>query len=212
MDESKASLTSSIERMHIITGAMCDDILNSMNYWDIDLARSVINLEDDVDQYLFFLLRLVRSSLIDPPLASQLEIDLVDCLDWQTLIFRIEHVADYITKIAESIIGLHELKIDIPNHIWNTLIKAAETAFDTYKQSVDHFLSATVDHSNRLIDNQDKVKKIVDEITPLPLMGIDDRDTFFHLFTVRENIQRISESAADIAELTIDRAYKPGTN
>ena len=76
---------------------------------------------------------------------------------------------------------------------------------------MDHFLSATVDHSNRLIDNQSKIKEIVDEITPLPLMGIDDRDTFFDLFTIRENIQRIGESAADIAELTIDRAYRPRT-
>jgi phosphate uptake regulator len=172
----------------------------------------VINLEDDVDQFLFFLLRLIRSSLIDPPLASQLEIELVDCLDWQTIIYRIEHVADFTTKIAESIIDLEKYKIEIPKNIWSSLIKAAEISFNSYKQSVDHFLSATVDHSNRLINNQAKIKEIVDEITPLPLMGVDDRDTFFYLFTIRENIQRIGESAADIAELTIDRAYKPGTS
>ncbi|MFC1803012.1 PhoU domain-containing protein [Thermoproteota archaeon] len=211
MDESKASLSSGISRMHIITGAMCDDVLNSMRYWDVDVARSVLNLEDDVDQFLFYLLRLIRGSLIDPPLASQLQLELVDCLDWQTLIYRIEHVADYTAKIAQSIIELDSFKIELPKNIWSALIKAAEIAFESYKQSVDHFLSATIDHSNRLIDNQNKIKEIVEEITPLPLMGIDDRDTFFHLFTIRENIQRIGESAADIAELTIDRAYKPGT-
>jgi phosphate uptake regulator len=211
LDEAKASVTSSIERMHIITSSMCDDVLNSMRYWDVDLARSVINLEDDVDQYLFFLLRLIRSSLIYPPLASQLEIELVDCLDWQTLIYRIEHVADHTTKTAQAIINLVELKIEVPVKIWNTMIKSAEIAFESYKQSVDYFLSMTVDHSNRLINNQREIENILNEITPLPLMGIDDRETFSHLFMIRNSIRRISEYAADIAELTIDRAYKPAT-
>ena len=211
MDEARASVTSSIERMHIITSSMCDDVLSSMRYWDVDLARSVINLEEDVDQYLFFLLRLIRSSLLHPPLASQLELELIDCLDWQTLIYRIEHVADHTTKTAQAVINLVELKIEIPANIWNSLIKSAEIAFESYKQSVDYYLSKTVDHSNRIINNQGDIENILDEITPLPLMGIDDRDTFSNLFMIRNNIRRISEYAADIAEITIDRAYKPST-
>jgi phosphate uptake regulator len=210
MDESKASVLSGIERMNLITGAMCDDVLNSMRYWDVDLARSVINLEDDVDQFLFYLLRLIRSSLIDPPLASKLELELVDCLDWQTLVYQIEDVADHTTSIAQSIIRLVDMKIEIPKTIWTAIMKAAEIAFESYKQSVEFFLSKTVDHSNKLIDNQIEIHNIMDEITPLPLLGIDDRKTFFQLFTIRDDIGRISEHAAVIAELTIDRAYKPG--
>lgn len=210
MDESKASVISGIERMNLITGAMCDDVLNSMRYWDIDLAKSVINLEDDVDQFLFFLLRLIRSSLIDPPLASQLELELVDCLDWQTLVYRIEDVADHTTRIAQSIIRLVEMKMVIPQNIWNALIKSSEIAFESYKQAVEFFLSKTVDHSNKLIETQIEIHNILDEITPLPSLGIDDRETFFQLFKIRDDIGRIGEHAGEIAELTIDRAYKPG--
>jgi phosphate uptake regulator len=181
-----------------------------MRYWDVDLARSVINLEDDVDQFLFYLLRLIRSSLIDPPLASQLDLELVDCLDWQTLVYQIEDVADHTTSIAQSIIRLVDMKIEIPKTIWTAMMKAAEIAFESYKQAVEYFLSKTVDHSNKLIDNQKEIHNIMDEITPLPLLGIDDRETFFQLFTIRDDIGRISEHAAVIAELTIDRAYKPG--
>ena len=209
MDEAKVSLPTSIQRMHIITGAMCEDILYSLNYWDIDLAFSVINLEEDVDQFLFLLLRLVRGSLIDPSLASQLNLVLVDCLDWQTLIYKIENVADFVTIIAQSLINLEYLRTSIPKNIWSTLLKAAEVSFESYKESVDHFLNATVDHSNRLIDNQIKIEKLFLEITPMPLRDVDDSTIFRHLCIIRENIQRIGESAADIAELTIDRAYQP---
>ncbi len=209
MDESKASVLLSIERMHLITGSMCDDVLNSMRYRDMDLARSVVNLEDDVDQYLFFLLRLIRSALIYPPLASELELELVDCLDWQTLIYRIEHVADHITHIANSIINLIETKTEIPKNIWNAFLKSAEISFESYKKAVDFFLSNRIDHSNRIIDNQREIERILKEITPLPLLGIDDRETFSQLFIIRDSIRRICEYAADVAELTIDRAYKP---
>jgi phosphate uptake regulator len=208
MDESRASVLSGIERMHIITNAMCNDVLNSMKESDIDLARSVVNLEDDVDQFLFFLLRLIRSSLIDPSLASQLEIKLIDCLDWQTLIYKIENVADYTNMIAQAIIQLIESNIDIPQKIWNALTKSAEISFNSYNQSVDFFLTKTVDHSNRLIDSEKKVRSITEEITPFP-SRIGDRETFHHLFAIRENIRRISESVAEIAELTIDRALIP---
>ena len=209
MDESKASVLLSIERMHLITGSMCDDVLNSMRYRDMDLARSVVNLEDDVDQYLFFLLRLIRSALIYPPLASELELELVDCLDWQTLIYRIEHVADHITHIANSIINLIETRTEIPKNIWDAFLKSAEISFESYKKAVDFFLSNRIDHSNRIIDNQREIEMILKEITPLPLLGIDDRGTFSQLFIIRDSIRRICEYAADVAELTIDRAYKP---
>lgn len=208
MDESRASVLSGIERMHIITRAMCSDVLNSMRNWDVDLARSVVNLEDDVDQFLFFLLRLIRSSLIDPSLASQLGLELIDCLDWQTLIYRIENVADYTNKIAQAIIQLVESNIEIPQEILVALTKSAEIAFKSYSQAVEFFLSKTVDHSNRLIDNEKEVRSITEEITPFPTR-IGDRETFFQLFTIRDNIWRISESVADIAELTIDRALIP---
>jgi phosphate uptake regulator len=209
MDETKASVLLSIERMHLITGSMCDDVLNSMRYRDMDLARSVVNLEDDVDQYLFFLLRLIRSALIYPPLASELELELVDCLDWQTLIYRIEHVADHITHIANSIINLIETRTEIPKNIWDAFLKSAEISFESYKKAVDFFLSNRIDHSNRIIDNQREIEMILKEITPLPLLGIDDRGTFSQLFIIRDSIRRICEYAADVAELTIDRAYKP---
>ncbi|MCW3991307.1 MAG: hypothetical protein NWE79_01245, partial [Candidatus Bathyarchaeota archaeon] len=60
IDESRASVFSGIERMHLITYSMCRDTLNSMRDWDENLAKSVVSLEDDVDQFMFFLLRLVR--------------------------------------------------------------------------------------------------------------------------------------------------------
>jgi phosphate uptake regulator len=80
MDESLASVTSGIERMHIITSSMAKDVITYMRDWDVDLAYSVISLEEDVDQFMFFLTRLLRTAVNNPSLASKLHVSMSEQL------------------------------------------------------------------------------------------------------------------------------------
>ena len=70
MNESMANLFDGIERMHLITLSMYMNVLKAMKNWSLELARSVVSLEEDVDQFMFYLLRLIRSAAIDPALAT----------------------------------------------------------------------------------------------------------------------------------------------
>lgn len=209
MDESMASVYSGIERMHIITSSMCQDVLKSMKEWDEDLAKSVVSLEEDVDQFMYFLLRLVRSSALSPSLANQLGLDMVDCLDCQTLVHRIEQVADHTTNIANSLIDLFEEKLFMPRDVYPVLVKSAEIAFDLYDRAVQSFLSKKVELTNDIIDEQKDIERLGDEITPLTFHGErEEKNVLCHICIIRDSIKRVSEYAADIAELTIDSSYK----
>ena len=209
LDESMASVQSGIERMHIITSSMGQDVLNAMKEWDEDLARSVISLEEDVDQFLYFLLRLIRSAATNPTLANRLELDMIDCLDSQTLVHRIEHVADHTTNIANGVINLFEDKIFMPKDVYPVLVKSAEVAYDAYTRAVDAYLTRNVEDANDIIDLQGKIEELEQSITPLPFSGESEaKDVLCHICVIRDSIKRISEFAADIAELTIDRTFK----
>ena len=209
IDESKVSVPSGIERMHMITISMCRDILSSMKNWDEGLARSVVSLEDDVDQLMFLFLRLIRAAAISPSLANQLDLDTLDCLDYQTLVHRIERIADLATSIANDVIALIDSKMSVPENVLTALIGASEIAFTSYDTAVQSFLSKDVSLSNEIIDKQKEIDEIFIGITPLPLFGEpDDISSLSHVTYIRENIRRISHDAADIAELTIDRTYK----
>ena len=83
MDETLASVVTGIERMHIITSSMSKDVHKAMREWDDDLARSIITLEEDVDQFMYFLMRLLRSSVENPSLATKLGLTMRDCFDYQ---------------------------------------------------------------------------------------------------------------------------------
>lgn len=209
IDEAKASVISGVERMHIITHSMCRDILVSMREWDGGLARSVVSLEDDVDQLMFLLSRLIRRAAISPSLAIQLELDPLDCLDYQAIVNKIERIADHNTSIASSLIELIEMGSEVPGRILETLMKSAEMAFDSYDEAVRGFLSKDVSKTNEIIDREREIVELYREITPLPLFG-DPYDTSIlsKVITIRESIAKISHHAADIAEITIDRAYR----
>ena len=209
LDESMASISSGVERMHIITTSMCQDVILAFREWDVDRAKSVIALEDDVDQFMYFLLRLLRSSATMPTLANQLELDIVDILDYQTLVHRIERVADHTTTIAHSLVYLLEEHVFLPKNILHILLKAAEIAFEIYDLSVEAFLSGDLDKINAIIDKQESVSALEETIKPLPYSGDSSKkDEFCHICIIRDSITRISTNAADIAELAIDNAYK----
>jgi len=208
VDESKASVSTGIQRMHVITYSMCKDILDSMKNWDLTLTRSVVSLEDDVDQLMFLLLRLIRKAAVNPYLANQLGIDPLDCLDYQTLVHRIERIADFASTIAKCMIDLMESRIGIPQRVSNAIIKAAEVAFGSYEMAVQSYLSRDIDPTNEIIDNQKEIEERYIGVTLLHFEESYETSILSNIITIRDCIMKISHHAADIAELTIDRSYR----
>jgi len=207
MDESLASVVSGIERMHIITSSMSQDILKAMREWNVDLAQSVITLEDDVDQFKFFLLRLLRNSLENPSLAVKLGLSMSDCFDYQLLINRIEYVADHLTEIAGAIINMKDKYSEIPAQVFTSLIQHAELCFHHYDLAVDSFFSGTLDNTNEIIDYKDSFESY-DGVKYIHNILHQDLNLIIQLYMISDNISKINKFNADIAELTIDRSFK----
>ncbi len=208
MNESMANLFDGVERMHLITLSMCNDVLKAMKNWDLELARSVVSLEEDVDQFMFYLLRLLRTSAIDPALANRLQIDMVDCLDYQTLVDLIERVADNVHNVAYSIVQIEEHKDSVPVDLWEKLIKTTEASIRAYGDAIEVYRQRSVESCDMIIDEQYKLSKLTRSITPFPNMTVN-MPFFYPLFVIRDSVMRIGDYASDIAELTIDKAYKP---
>lgn len=208
MNESMANLFDGIERMHLITMSMCNDVLRAMKSWDLELARSVVALEEDVDQFMFYLLRLIRSASFDPALANHLDVDMLDCLDYQTLVDLIERVADNVYHTADSLVQLEEYREVVPTDLWKRMIETSEASFRAYETAIDVFRDRSVEACDLIIDEQYKLSQLAKSITPFPNISVSE-PFFYSLFVIRDSVNRIGDYASDIAELTIDKAYKP---
>ena len=207
MDESLASVTSGIERMHIITSSMAKDVILSMKTWDVNLANSVISLEEDVDQFMFFLTRLLRTAVNNPSLASKLQVSMSDCFDYHLLVNRIEYVADCLTNISNSVILLHEHQSLISETVLQSLINAATNSTKYFDLAVDAFFSDSLEETGEIIDYADQISLLDGTLEVLPLRDETDKQVVILCYSILENIIHISDHSADIAEIVIDRHY-----
>lgn len=209
MDESLASVISGLERMHIITNSMAQDVVTALTEWDIGLARSVISLEEDVDQFMFFLTRLLRTAVNNPSLAGKLQVSMSDCFDYHLLVNRIEYVADYLTNISETFVKLHPLKEKIPDEFLKSLIDFASKYCQYYEMSVNSFFDGSIVPTGDIIDSVGEANGMEEAVQDLPNKDEEDKQVILLCQSIVDDIQRIGYSTADIAELTIDRHYTP---
>jgi phosphate uptake regulator len=208
IDESKASIVTTMHRMHLIVDSMCRDALNSLKDQNADLAKTVYSLDDDVDHFCFFLLRILRTATTELALTKQLELDPIDCLDYQILVYRIEHVADNVADIAKQIIMLQEGKRSIPDSLIKQLFTSGYESMDAYDKAVNSFISKDVTACNEIIEQQKKIEKTDRKIASKTFVTPNiDGETICAICSIRDNIKRICEWATLIAENTILRSY-----
>jgi phosphate uptake regulator len=210
MDETRASVISGIQRMHILSDSMFQDVLSSLKNQDPMLAKTTFQLEDDVDHFSYFMLRLLRRAAIEPALANQLDIEISDCLDYQTLVHRIEQVADNISNIARHIVLLNDRKLKISEPLVKLMLSAGNYAHTIYDQAVQAFFSNNPDAAAEIIERGKLVEKSDQEIATWAFLHEKKNPVIIcATCSIRESIKRIAEYGREIALYTIHRSFSP---
>ncbi|MEM3608957.1 MAG: phosphate uptake regulator PhoU [Candidatus Bathyarchaeia archaeon] len=211
IDESKASIQTGINRMYKISSSMCRDAFTALRNQDAALAKSVYSLDDEVDHFSFFLLRLIRGASVDPALANQLGLEALDCLDYETLVYLIEQVADQAANIAKHIIMLEGRQKQISETLREKMYAAGCDALANFDKAVSAMLSNDVKYSDEIMENQAKMERLDQEIASLAFLKEKSTEVICACCSMRDSILRIAENSADIAEITILRSYRPST-
>ncbi|RJS91907.1 phosphate uptake regulator PhoU [Candidatus Bathyarchaeota archaeon] len=208
IDETKASVETAVRRMHAIAVSMYRDALNSLRNQDVELARIVCSLDNDVDHFSFFILRLIRSVILNPELTNYLGIEAIDCPDYQTLVHRIEQVADRAANIARCIILLSAAKQRIPSQILDLILKVGETVSDAYDRAIKAFFSRDVDEANKIIELRHTIESLDQDVaTRFFMRKTRNAALSCAICSIRDNIRETMEHVVDIADITVDRFY-----
>ena len=209
IDETKASIDSAIHRMHAITLSMYQDALNSLRNQDVALAELVCSLDDDVDHFCFFVLRLIRSVILNPELSNYLGIEMIDCLNYQTLVHRVEHIADRAVSIVKCLMALGRAKQPIPEPILELILEAGKETLNAYDRVVKAFFSEDVAEANRIIELRRRIEKLDQEIaSKLFQHRIQNVIVSCAICSIREHIKEIMKHVKDIAEIVINRSLQ----
>jgi len=208
-DDSKASLEQAIQRMHMISRSMCEGAINALKNSDLALAKSVFSLDDDVDHFAFFILRVLRNAAQDPMLANELRVDPLDCMDHQMLIYRMEYASDCAKDIARHIIMLSGIQQKIPSEVLALMISAGTKSTELYIRAVEAFFSKDVAGSVGIKKYEQTIEKLDVETTSKAFTGTQkSAELVCAICSLRDSIKKIAYCAFNIAEMAVNRAFK----
>ncbi|MFQ5940438.1 MAG: PhoU domain-containing protein [Nitrososphaerales archaeon] len=97
-------------RMNSIVSGMYKDTLASLTSRDPNLLKIITRRDDEVDRQYFLLVRLTRSAIMDPKLASKLDLANIDILDYRIAANLFESAGDATVELAKAISTSNQLK------------------------------------------------------------------------------------------------------
>jgi phosphate uptake regulator len=210
MDETKASVISGIQRMHILSNSMLQEVLSSLETQDPELAKTSFQLEDDVNHFSYLILRTLTRATLEPEFANNLDVEISDCFDYQILVYRIKQVANSASDIAKHIVMLSQQQLKISDHSIELMQQAGKDAHAIYNQAFKAYFSHSVNKAEELIERGKHVMKSDQEIATWSFLH-EKKNPLIICATcsIREDIKTIAEYAIKIAVSTIDRSFSP---
>ena len=188
-----------LRRLEMLSMPMQLDAVRAFVTNDVELAKNVIERDEEVDRWYFLLVRLVRAAISDTYLLEKIKVSAVDCLDYRLLASYIETFADYSVTVAKNA----QKETLIPNSHRVLLEKAGALINMMYRDAVGAVLSRDMKLVSSTTKRFQESKKLLSQaeatITRVP------RPLVNHLVAALIAMNRMSEVSVDISDLTLTR-------
>jgi len=193
-----------LRREYLISSGMLQDSMSAFLQGDIQLAKSVIARDNEVDRLYFLVVRILRTIIQNPQLSEKLEVYPIDCLDYRLTASLVESVGDQASQIAEHTIELKETKL--PHNLITALQSLHKSVIESYQEAVAAFFSRSISLAESVRDKREEVENLCENAesacTKLPT------ETYQRVISVISLINRVYDHSVDISDLTIPRVDK----
>ncbi len=187
-----------LRRLEMLSMPMEIDATQAFLTSNTELAKSVIERDEEVDRWYFLLVRLVRAAIANTYLLEKIKVSAVDCLDFRLLASYIETFADYAVTVAEN-----TTSSAVPREQQFILEKVGAAVNSMYRDAVGAVLSRDMKLVSSTASNFQESKALLSQaesgISKVPRPLVD------HLVAVLIALNRMCEISVDISDLTITR-------
>ncbi|WP_144904096.1 phosphate signaling complex PhoU family protein [Halobellus captivus] len=205
LDSAELSIHTAVRRMRLISLSMLADAVDALGELDTDMARDVIQRDDDVDRLWMVVSRIFRATLRTPKAAEELGLPREVCFDYQSAARQLERVADHATKIAHLTL---EFEKPIPEDVVDALHELHEEARATIDDGMQALLADDSDEAARLANEARESVQAIDErarkIDEL-LRDLDPARAQL-LGLIVDSVSRSADYGGNIAETALQKA------
>ena len=188
-----------LRRLEMLSMPMQLDSVQAFVSSNGELAKGVVERDEEVDRWYFLLVRLVRAAISDTYLLEKIKVSSVDCLDFRLLASYIETFADYSVTIAENT----QSDVTIPKEEQALLEKIGTSVNAMYRDAVGSVLSRDLKLASSVAPRFRDTKKQLSDAEAR--VAGSARPLVNHLVAVTIALSRMCEISVDISDLTITR-------
>ncbi|MEM3590902.1 MAG: phosphate uptake regulator PhoU [Candidatus Bathyarchaeia archaeon] len=195
------SVESALRRMCLIASSMHEDSIKALIKLDKELAKNIIDLDDEVDRFGFYIIRQLKAAVQSDRILKDIGLsNPKDCLGYRLVVKFVERIADHAARIAENILSLSESPDKFILDKISEMSSFARSMFESSVESLfkrDYLLAEeTISRAKKIALMEAEAIKAITEKAGKTISPA--------LRMILESIRRTGEYSSDIAEIVLN--------
>ena len=184
-----------------LTKSMSNDAILAVKENNLELAQEVINTDDEVDRFGFYIIRQLKIAIQNEHMLKEMGFrNPRDCLGYRLVVKNIERTGDHAAFVAKDIL---EFKKPIKKEIINKIQEMNEFALSVLDDSCLALFKEDYTQAEKTIEKTDLISKYEKKVIDAS-KSLKDDEEMYRIRRITENIRRIAEYASDIAEIVLN--------
>jgi len=195
------SVDGAFKRMVHLAKSMSSDAILAVKENNLELAQEVINTDDEVDRFGFYIIRQLKIAIQNEHILKEMGFrNARDCLGYRLIVKNIERTGDHASFIAKDLL---EFKKPVKKEILAKLQDMNEFCLSVLDDSCLALFKEDYYQAEATIKKIDEIVKFEKKVRDASKLLKDDEE-IYRVRRMTENIRRISEYASDIAEIVLN--------
>jgi len=195
------SVDGAFKRMLDLTKSMSNDAILAVKENNLELAQEVINTDDEVDRFGFYIIRQLKIAIQNEHMLKEMGFrNARICLGYRLVVKNIERAGDHAAFIAKDLL---EFKKPVKKEILDKIQDMNKFCLSVLDDSCLALFKEDYVHAEQIIEKTFEITKYEKKIRDAS-KSLKDDEEIYRIRRITESIKRISEYASDIAEIVIN--------
>ena len=195
------SVDGAFKRMIHLAKSMSSDAILAVKENNLELAQEVINTDDEVDRFGFYIIRQLKIAIQNEHMLKEMGFrNARNCLGYRLVVKNIERVGDHAAFIAKDLL---EFKKSVKKEVFEKLQDMNEFCLSVLDDSCLALFKEDYAQAEKTIGKTNEIAKYEKKVRDAS-KSLTDEEEIYRIRRMTENIRRVSEYASDIAEIVLN--------
>jgi len=196
------SVKDALRRMGIIAASMHREALLTVGVDDSTLAREIISMDDEVDRFSLYIIRLLKVAVSDSLVLRESGLRSPrECLGYRLITKSVERMADHAVNIARNSLALTLTGME--EEVLGELRMLSEAALEVFESSVESLFDDDYSAADGALQRAEGLRGL-EAGAVQTIVKYSPQGDVAALRLIIESIMRTAEYGADIAEIVMN--------